>query len=163
MEVNDLRETLKIHPRLEKIHAHHSMTILTIRTVKIHADHHPQLFLLKRRQGIRLILQIHVLKVLAHKMDHVLKGVVRLRVGIHLDSVLRVKVKAIDHPFHVPVTIVIMVLGLVHQAATHNEVIHLQESLYSIHSLTRILQHTRMLHTEQRNQNMERRSQKRPV
>ena len=93
------------------------MTILTIRTVKIHADHHPQLFLLKRRQGIRLILQIHVLKVLAHKMDHVLKGVVRLRVGIHLDSVLRVKVKAIDHPFHVPVTIVIMVLGLVHQVA----------------------------------------------
>ena len=139
------------------------MTILTIRTVKIHADHHPQLFLLKRRQGIRLILQIHVLKVLAHKMDHVLKGVVRLRVGIHLDSVLRVKVKAIGHPFRVLVTIVITVLGLVHQVVAHNEVIHPQESLYSILSLTRILQHTRMLHTEQRNQNMERRSQKRPV
>jgi hypothetical protein len=163
MEVSDLRETLKIHPRLEKIHVHHSMTILTIRTVKIHADHHPQLFLLKRRQGMRLILQIHVLKVLAHKMGYVLKEIVHLRVDTHLDNVLRVKVKAIDHPFHVPVTIVIMVLGLVHQVATHNEVIHLQESLYLILSLTRIPQHTRMLHIEQRNQNMERRSQKRPA
>ena len=38
-----------------------------------------------------------------------------------------------------------MVLGLVHQVATHNEVIHLQESLYSILSLTRILQHTRTI------------------
>jgi hypothetical protein len=163
MEVSDLRETLTIHPHLEKIHVHHSMTILTIRTVKIHADHHPQLFLLKRRQGMQLVLQIHVLKVLAHKMDHVLREIVRLRVGIHLDSVLRVKVKAIGHHFHVPVTIVIMVLGLVHQVVAHNEVIHLQESLYSILSLTRILQHTRMPHTEQRNQNMERRSQKRLV
>lgn len=157
--VNDPRETLKIHLQIEKIHVHRSTTILTIRTVKIHADHHPQLFLLKNQQGMQLILQIHVLKVLAHKMDHVLKGIVRLRVGIHLGHVHRVK--AIDHLFHVLVTIVIMVLGLVHQVAIHNEVIHPQENLFSILSLTRIPQRTRMLHTEQRNQNMVQRSQKR--
>ena len=97
-------------------------------------------------------------------MDHVLNEIALLRVvDVYQDNAHRGKGKVIVHLFHVPVTIVIMVLGLVHQAATHNEVIHLQESLYSIRSLTRILQHTRMLHIEQRNQNMERRNQKRPV
>lgn len=96
-------------------------------------------------------------------MDHVLNEIALLRVvvDVHQDNAHRGKGKVIAHLFHVPVTIVIMDLEPIRQVAILNEVIQLRASQYLIRNLTHILQHTRMRHTEQRNQNTEQRSQKR--
>lgn len=152
IEVTSHREILMVPPHLERIHDHLSMIILITKIVKIHVDHHHQLFLLRRQLEVApKILQMH-----AHKVS--IRGVVHA----HRDHAHnKVNVKVIVHLFRaLEVIIVTIDKEQALQATVLNQAIHPRKNPFSIRNLIHTRLHIKMHHIEPRNQNTEQRNQK---